>query len=321
MLIAAAERIARTPLLDGSDVLRATEESIEVALRGGNPYAHYLVSTIPPGSPFVYPPGELLWYLPAHLWLDDITRVDTLSGIAITALIGVSGLRVGFSASALPAMLYASWGILAFRAIDGSNDVSGSLLVVVALVALALARAGRRRDVAFVISAVALGWAVAFKQFALLVVPPLLRHLAVAGAPWRRYAAIAGGTAAAMALPYALMGPGDFIGTQLAALTFHGEVWGANLAATLQQYAFIDPYLGLFFAAEIALTLVAIALSLRARIPTIGAAALAGAGLITIPLLLARWTTQPYYVYVAAIALAGLALMNASTKVAVDSEP
>ena len=314
VLIAATERLARTPLVDGSDVLRATAESIEVTLRGGNPYAHQLVSTIPPGSPFVYPPGELLWYLPWHVWLDDITRVDTVSGIAIAALIGFAGLRVGFGATALPAMLYASWGILSFRAVDGSNDVSGSLLVVIALVALAFARGGRRRDVAFVISAIALGWAVAFKQFALLVVPPLLRHLAVAGAPWRRYAAISAGTAAAMSLPFFLASPGDFVGSQLAALTFHSDVWGANLAATFQQFAFIDPYLGWFFVAEIAVTLAAVALSLRARIPTIGGAALVGAGLITVPLLLARWTTQPYWVYVAAIALTGLALMNSKAE-------
>jgi hypothetical protein len=52
-----------------------------------------------------------------------------------------------------------------------------------------------------------------------------------------------------------------------------------------------------------------VALVARWRNPTLGAAALAGAGIVMVPLLLARWTTQPYYVYVGAIAASGVALL------------
>lgn len=55
------------------------------------------------------------------------------------------------------------------RAIDGQNDVSGSLLVVLALVALAFAGPeGRWARVAWALSAVCLGWAIAFTQSAFI---------------------------------------------------------------------------------------------------------------------------------------------------------
>ncbi|HET8568204.1 MAG TPA: hypothetical protein VFM93_04390, partial [Candidatus Limnocylindria bacterium] len=131
--IAAAERLARAPLENGSDVVRATREAIEVVLAGGNPYTHVMQSTVPIGSPFVYPPGEILFYLPAYVVAGDITRVEIWTGIATTAAIALAGFAVGWARASLPAMLYATWGIAAFRTVDGGNDVAGAFLVVVAL--------------------------------------------------------------------------------------------------------------------------------------------------------------------------------------------
>src|SRR5437016_2978661 len=62
VLIAFSERASREVIRDGSDVLRATDEALDVLLAGGNPYTHVMTSTNPPGSPFVYPPGEFLFY-------------------------------------------------------------------------------------------------------------------------------------------------------------------------------------------------------------------------------------------------------------------
>ncbi len=311
VLIAVSERVHRTPLLDGSDVLRATQESLDVAFAGGNPYAHYLTSTIPPGSPFVYPPGELAWYAVPYLVFGDITRVDTWSGVAIVAAIAIAGVRAGAANVALPAMLYATWGVGAFRAVDGSNDVSGSLLVVAAIVALVFADRdtpwSRRM---FVISAVLFGWAIAFKQFAVLVLPPVLRHIAVHRADWRCYLALTAGVAAAFVLPFFVRDPGAFVGSQIAALTFHDEIWGANILRTMSEYGDPSPLVPLFFAIEVLGTLGLVIVVLRWRVPTLGAAALAGAGIIILPLLFARWTTQPYYIYVGAIAACGVALLQ-----------
>ena len=310
VLVAASERLHRQPLLDGSDVLRATKESLDVVLAGGNPYTHTLQSTIPVGSPFVYPPGELAWYAVPYALFGDITRVDTWAGIAVVAAIVLAGVRVGMANVALPAMLYAAWGVAGFRTIDGQNDVSGSLLVVLALVALVFAeRNGPWSLGAFVASAVCFGWAIAFKQFAVLVLPPVVRYIAVRGADWRRYALIVASVVAAFVLPFFVRDPGAFIEKQLAALTFHDEIWGANVLNTLAQYGDPAPLVPLFLVTSFAGTLGLVTLVARWRVPTLGAAALAGAGILMLPLLLARWTTQPYYVYVGAIAACGVALL------------
>jgi hypothetical protein len=58
-----------------------------------------------------------------------------------------------------------------------------------------------------------------------------------------------------------------------------------------------------------------LAVGLRARVPTIGAAALLAAGVLTVPLLLARWTTQSYFVYAATIAAAALVLIDVPAKI------
>jgi len=244
-LIGASDRFSRIPLLNGSDVLRATQEALVNLLHGLNPYTVPLTSTIPPGSPLVSPPGELFWYLPAHLFFGDITRVDTVAGILTTAAIGIVGLRAGWDRVALPAMLYATWGIGAFRAVDGSNDVSAAFMVVLALAILVFAdRDTRFGKVAFVVSAIAFGWAVAFKQFAVVILPLVLRHLAVAGRDWRRYGAISLATIAIFVVPFLLWAPGAFLSQQLATLTFHTDVWGANLLALLQEYTDVDRLVG-----------------------------------------------------------------------------
>ena len=310
-LIGTSERLSRFPLLDGSDVLRATQEALVNLLQGLNPYTVPLTSTIPPGSPLVYPPGELLWYLPAHLLFGDITRVDTVAGILTTAAIGVTGLRAGWDRAALPAMLYATWGIGAFRAIDGSNDVSAAFMVVLALAILVFAdretRAGR---IAFVLSAVAFGWAVAFKQFAIVILPLVLRHLAVSGRDWRRYGVASLATIGVLVVPFLVWDPRAFVEQQVATLTFHQDVWGANIPALLQRYVDVTGWLPFFFAAELLGTLGVLAWFLRARLATIGVATLAGCAVILVALLFARWTTQPYYAYLGGVAAIGLALVD-----------
>ncbi|GAC1489421.1 MAG: hypothetical protein NVS1B1_06490 [Candidatus Limnocylindrales bacterium] len=320
-LVGASERIARAPLTDASDVMRATAEAIETLLQGANPYAHVMQSTIPVGSPFVYPPGEIAFYLPSYLLVSDVARVDTITGILSIGLIALAGKKVGWDRVALPAMLYATWGVGAFRAVDGSNDVSAAFLVTVGLVALVFSdprtRVGR---VAYIVSAVALGWAMAFKQFSVVIVPLIIRHLAVSGRDWRRYSAISFGTAAAFVLPFLLWDPQAFIGQQLASFTFHKDLWGLNLLNLIAQYHEVEPVYPLFFAAEVLLTLGGFALALRARFLTIGRAAFAGCGVILIALFLARWSTQPYFIYVGAIACTALALADHSAGAAENLE-
>ena len=321
ILVAISERLRRDPLVDGSDVLKATTEALALVSQSVNPYATCLQSTIPVCSPFVYPPGELAWYALPQRLAGDITRVDTWAGVLIVAAIGLAGFRIGFDRVALPAMLYAAWGIAGYRAIDGSNDVSASALVVFACVALvfatpvgartALGRTSpRTRDVAFLLSAVLFGWAIAFKQFSLLLLPPVARWLANSGANWRRFVLVALGVTTAFCLPFFLWDPLAFFDDQLKALTFHDEIWGTNLLHTLAQYGDPTALVPLFALVELVGTFALVALaSWRWRPPSLGAAVLAGAGIVMFALLFAKWTTQPYYAYVGGIVAVGLAFI------------
>lgn len=320
ILVAISERLRREPLPDGSDVLRATTESLILVSKGGNPYASCLQSTIPPCSPFVYPPGELAWYALPQWLFGDISRVDTWAGVLIVVALVLLGLRLGFESVALPAMLYAAWGIAGYRAIDGSNDVSASALVVFACVALALATgpetrlSARASPALLLLSAALFGWAIAFKQFSLLLLPPVARWLALGGAAWRRYVVVALGVAAAFCLPFFVRDPLAFIDDQLQALTFHEDIWGTNVLSMLKRFGDPQALIPMFALLETVGTLALVTLaSWRWRPASLGAAVLAGAGIVIFALLFAKWTTQPYYAYVGGIVVCGLALLSLCT--------
>jgi hypothetical protein len=137
-----------------SDVGVVTRAAIERFLAGGNPYGvGYSVST-PPGSPFVYGPLVLLWYLP---WPHP-GRFDMLISMAILAALVARGHLLGTA-------IYATSPILLTLASDGSNDTSAGLLILLALVVMG--RAPR-------MGAFLLGFAIAFKPYALAWAPALL---------------------------------------------------------------------------------------------------------------------------------------------------
>jgi len=308
VLIAFAERLTKSPLDDYSDVLRATREALDVVMReGGNPYTHVMTTTYPIGSPFPYPPGEFLFYLPAYLLFDDITRVDVASSVVITACIVLVGLRVGFDRVVLPAMLYATWLYSSFHAVDGSNDTSAALLVVVAITLLALYERWPRGWL-LVVSAVSFGWAVAFKQFAVFLLVPVVRYLAGRG-PWRPYLGLAAGTTAAFALPFFARDPLAFVGQQAAALTFHTERSGINVAGALAGIG-IDPPSAAFTTLEVAAAAVLLVLSAIVPARTLGRATLLGAGALAIVILIAPWTSQGYWLYLGSVGLLGIALLD-----------
>lgn len=306
VVLAFADRLSGS-FIGGSDVLSVTREAIATALAGGNPYTHVMQSTNPVGSPFAYPPGEPLYYLPAYLLANgDLRMVETWSALLTVIVLAVAGLRVGHRA-ALPTMAYATWGTASFHTELGGNDVSAAFLVVLALVALLF---GRENRFAYVASAIAFGWAIAFKQFALLVLPPVLRCLAAHDRGWRAYAIGVVATVGALSAYYFLRDPGAFVSQQLAALVFHQDLWGANLPNLFARYVGASSFPQWIVAVQLLALAAAVGASLYRPMPTLGGAALVGAGVVLVPLLLARWTTQPYYVYAGTVALAGLALLE-----------
>ena len=144
-----------------SDVLDVTEAAVARWLAGGNPYGIGYAVTIPPGSPFPYGPVALLWYAPFG---SATQSVELATGIAILMVLVLRGRPVGAAAYALSPLVAAA-------AVDGSNDTSAGLFLLVALLAL-----GRFRLVGGVLLALAAG----FKLFAAAWLLP-----AVAIGGWR----------------------------------------------------------------------------------------------------------------------------------------
>lgn len=136
-----------------SDVAGAIRVAIDGVLRGGNPYAPVFDPSIPHNPPFPYGPLVLLWYLP---WRDPRV-IEVLVSTAILAALAIRGRPLGLA-------VWATAPILLQLASDGSNDDSGALLILVALVVLErMPRAG----------ALLIGVAAGFKIYALAWLPPV----------------------------------------------------------------------------------------------------------------------------------------------------
>jgi hypothetical protein len=139
----------------GSDVLDVVAAAVRRTLAGGNPYGVGYDVSRPPGAPYVYGPLALLWYLP----FSGFPRLAELA--AGTAILGALAVRRRF----LGLAIYAAAPVLVDVTMDGANDTSAGLLIL-----LSLGVAARRP----VPGAVLLALAAAFKPYALAWAPPLL---------------------------------------------------------------------------------------------------------------------------------------------------
>lgn len=140
-----------------SDVADVTRNAIQVMLNGDNPYGIGYVTSRPPWSPFPYGPVALLWYLPT---VANTTLMELVVSVGLLLYLGVRAARgrpIGLAIFALAPPL-----VLA--AMDGSNDTSAGLLILLALVVAA------KRPV---VGAGILALAVAFKPYAIAWLPPL----------------------------------------------------------------------------------------------------------------------------------------------------
>jgi hypothetical protein len=187
-----------------SDVGMVTSAAIERALQGLNPYGvGYHVST-PPGAPFPYGPLALAWYLPFRY---DPRIVEYLAAAGILGALALRGRPLGFLAYALsPALILTT--------IDGSNDTSAGLLILVALVAM-------RRSV--VLGGVALAVAIAFKLYAAAWVPAF-----VLWAGWAGLAALAAWSAVLWLPALLAWGIGPIADSLRIAQVIHEGVSGAT---------------------------------------------------------------------------------------------
>jgi hypothetical protein len=147
-----------------SDVTDVTKAAIAIALQGGNPYGIGYAVSSPPGAPYPYGPVDLAWYAP---FLGNPILLEVLVSVGLTLYFGwraANGRPVGLAIFALAPPLV-------LTTVDGSNDISAGLFILIAL-----AVAGRRPAAGAALLAVA----VAFKPYAIAWLPPLV---AFAGMP------------------------------------------------------------------------------------------------------------------------------------------
>jgi hypothetical protein len=308
-----------------SDVMVTTNEALNVLLAGGNPYTHAYAMTNPPGGLFGYPPGELAFYALAHLIHGNVFRVDMFAGIVGLGLIACLSPIVGDGLAALAIGTLAAANDLVFHSTDGSNDTAASFLMLIGVVALAWypTTRGRGAQALWWTSAIAFGWVVAFKEYALPIAVFVALYLWRADpARARGWIAAAAATIALFVVPFLAWNPVAFISNVGGALLVHHNVWGRNVWHDVLSF---EPATFALVPLIPAITLLAFAgaaVALWRRPATnLGAAFLQGCLLVATVFVLARWTTSVYYVFLAPLVAAGVALTLGAERAASPAIP
>ena len=307
------------PGYGGSDVIKATDEALRTLALGANPYTHVFVQTQNVGAPFPYMPGELAFYGLWKLAFGNIFMADKAAAICILIMLAALAPLVGRPIAALATALYGLSPMAVLRAVEGGNDTALALLVYAAVALLALALRGppesRLSGWEFALSALACGWALAFKATAFLVLPFLFVYLYRTGAPWRRYLSISLGIFAIFTLPFLVWNPVGFVHNVVFGPFAHADVYGLNV---WNLFASISPVVIQFVNPAIPYVEMAVVIGVGVallRIPMrgLGIAVLLGCALLLVALMFARWSSAAYYTFLFTIALLGaeLALGNA----------
>ena len=296
-----------------SDVMLTTSEAVGVLFTGGNPYEHVYQMTNPPGAPFGYPPGEIIFYALAHFLRSDVLRTDLTCSIIVLGIIGAFAPVCGPGLAALGISVIGWAPDVLFHLTDGSNDNAAAFLVVIGFAALvwSLSFSGRSAAVLWWISALAFGWAVAFKEYSLPIAFFIALYL------WRRDARSARGwmlaaaaTFAAFAVPFLIWNPVALISNVGGALVTHHNIWGRNVwhdwvigIPAGDAVAPLIPLITVIAVAALAVVLV------RHRPPSLGGAFLQGAITVAALFIFARWTTSVYYQFLEPVAITGVIMM------------
>ena len=302
------------PLNKGSDVLRVTDEAVNLLGAGQNPYSHYFFSSVPPGAPFRYFPGEIVFYDIWKALFGTVLTADRIAGAAIVLLFAAFAPLVGLEIAAITTALYGTSALVVWRATDGSNDTTLALLIILALWTLAAAQRlradSRLGRYLFAASAILFGWALAFKLFAFFIFPYVIAYLRLAGWPWRRYLAYGAGTFLILTLPFFIWDPGGFARHTVLSQFYHQDIWGLNVWTVIrlvwpQGADLIAPGISFIQAAAV---LYMFALTWRHAPRTLGRAVLGGCAVLLISFLFANWTSSAYYSFLAAIVATGAIL-------------
>lgn len=306
--------LRQTPVAD-TDVARSMTEALQCVAQWCNPYAHFFADTNPPGSPFPYLPGGLLYYAIQNGWWHGMVQNDRPAFLIVTlSLAALAFARsCGPGRAALAIAFYSFSTFVLFRAVDGSNDTAVAALLALGAVALAFgngARAsdGRAKLALYVASAFFFGWAVGFKALAW---PIWLFVWRVVPAAYRRIWLIcSAGFAVLLALPFFARNPVAFVHSIASGFTFHTNAWGLSLWSALDRlHPGLTAHLGpIPVALETFAVLACIIALWGAAKRRLGEALAIGAAVLAVALAMTRWSTSPYYSFV--LAIVALALVT-----------
>ncbi|MGH2447829.1 MAG: hypothetical protein ACRDFS_04420 [Chloroflexota bacterium] len=313
LLVTLSDRVPRTPYV-GSDVMATTREAIAALFSGHDPYTHVYLTSNPAGAPMPYLPGETLFYAIPQLLFGRIQVADHWTGIGVVILLAALAPLAGWGRSALLVAIYGAAGFTIQRSLDGSNDTSLAFLIILAVVLLAASRAtdGRTSAAMFWLSATFAAWALLFKELSWLVFMPLALGFRLWEPRWRAYLGVALGVPALVLLAFFLWSPTGFMHNVGGGLTYHSGPSGLNLWALLYG---LWPHASRFLLHAAPFLEAAVALGLTGvaapRPPGgLGAALLAGAGVLTAVLLVAGYSTGSYFALDFAVASAGVCLLG-----------
>src|SRR5207247_11480370 len=111
---------------EASAVAAVTTAAIRAVLRGADPYGIGYAASRPVGASFPYGPVALLWYFPIFR---DPTQIESLVSLALMGFFGVRAAQ----GRPLGLVVFALAPPLVLASVDGSNDTSAGLLILVAL--------------------------------------------------------------------------------------------------------------------------------------------------------------------------------------------
>ncbi len=312
----------QAPIMD-TDVARSMTEALQCVAQWCNPYAHFFASTNPPGSPFPYLPGGMLYYAFQNGWWHGLTQFDRPAFLVITlSLVALAfARRCGPGRAALALAFYSFSTFVLFRAVDGSNDTAVAALLALGTVALAFgngarAKNGRAKLMLYVVSAIFFGWAIGFKALAW---PIWLFVWRVVPATYRRVWLICSvGFAVLLTLPFFARNPVAFAHSIAAGFTFHTNAWGLSFWSGLDRlYPGLTARLGVLpLALEIFAVLACIVALWGVAQRRLGEALAIGGAVLAVALAMTRWSTSPYYAFV--LAIVALALVTFGSKDADD---
>lgn len=276
LLLVVGAIAVRVAIMDrvGSDAINVTEAAVRRMLAGTNPYGFGYPESTPPGAPFPYGPVAILWYVPAG---SSAELLEVGAAIAVATFLAARGRLLGLA-------VYAASQVLINSSIDGSNDTTLGLLILVAFLA-----AERWQ----LVGAGVLGVAVGFKLSALAFVP-----LYVAWAGWRAAGIVVAASLISWSPVIGNWGVASFLrSVQMAEATHHVPTWslgrivndvtGAKLAV-LDQLRYV---LGGALAIG--------ALALRPR--TLDTVILAGAAIYLVTLYAGNWASYAYFAGIAPV--------------------